>query len=223
MKDLLVFGNGNISKILSHYLEKNFNIIAYVAFKKYVSSKKFNNKPLFAAETIDKKFSPKKYKFITTIGYLEMNGVRKKIYKFLKSKNYKFINYIDKNANVPNDIKIGENNILLDHVSINPKTFLGNGNIFWSNSVISHNVKMKDFNWVSSGSIISGETTVGSCNFFGSNSVVSNNSLIGNNTFFGAGTLISGKIGNNNTFINSKSKRLKIKSTDFLKYIKNDR
>ena len=82
---------------------------------------------------------------------------------------------------------------------------------------------MKDFNWVSSGSIISGETTVGSCNFFGSNSVVSNNSLIGNNTFFGAGTLISGKIGNNNTFINSKSKRLKIKSTDFLKYIKNDR
>ena len=82
MKDLLVFGNGNISKILSHYLEKNFNIIAYVAFKKYVSSKNLIISLYLLQETIDKKFSPKKYKFITTIGYLEMNGVRKKYINF---------------------------------------------------------------------------------------------------------------------------------------------
>ena len=223
MKDLLVFGNGNISKILSQYLEKNYNILAYVSFKKFIKSKKFNNKPLFSAEKIDKKFSPKNYKFITTIGYIEMNNVRKNIHKFLKSKGYKFINYVHENVSLPTNVKIGENNILLDNVSINPKTVLGNGNIIWSNSVISHNVKMKDFNWVSSGSVVSGETTVGSCNFFGSNSTVSNNSLIGNNSFIGAGTLVSGKIGNNSTFINSKSKSLKIRSNIFLKYIKNER
>ena len=223
MDEILVFGNGNISKILSNYLEKNYNIVAYISLKKYISSKKFNNKPLYSIEKIKKRFSPKKYKFITAIGYLQMNSVRKSIHKLIKSKGYKFINFVDETVNIPSSVKIGENNIFLDNVSINPETVIGSGNILWSNSVISHNVKIKDFNWISSGSVISGETTVGSCNFFGSNSTTSNNSLIGNNTFIGAGTLISGKILNYSTIINSKSKTLKIKSNDFLSYLKNER
>ena len=91
MEEILVFGNGNISKIISNYLEKNYNIVAYVSLKKYISSKKFNNKPLYSIEKIKKIFSPKKYKFITAIGYLEMNSIRKNIHKHIKSKGYKFI------------------------------------------------------------------------------------------------------------------------------------
>ena len=49
--------NGNISKILSKYLEKKYQIIAYVSFKKFVKSKNFNGRPLIA-ENI-KKNSPK--------------------------------------------------------------------------------------------------------------------------------------------------------------------
>ena len=33
MDEILVFGNGNISKILSNYLEKNYNIVAYISLK----------------------------------------------------------------------------------------------------------------------------------------------------------------------------------------------
>ena len=54
MDEILVFGNGNISKILSNYLEKNYNIVAYISLKKYISSKKFNNKPLYSIEKIKK-------------------------------------------------------------------------------------------------------------------------------------------------------------------------
>lgn len=223
MKNLLVFGNGNISKILSSYLEQNFNIVAYVAFKKFIKSKNFNNKPLIDAERVAQKYSPKKYKFITAIGYIEMNDVRKKIYSFLKSKGYKFENFIQKDIRLPKNFKIGENNILLENVSINPESIIGNGNIFWSNSVVSHNVKIMDFNWISSGTIISGESVIGNKNFFGSNSIISNNSYIENNVFLGAGTINSGKIKSNSTIISSTSKKIVVKSIDFLKYKKYER
>ena len=223
MEELIVFGNGNISKILSKYLEKKYQIIAYVSFKKFVKSKNFNGRPLIIAENIKKKFSPKNYKFIIAVGYLGMNSVRSKIYKFIRSKGYKFTNYIDESVYIPTGTKIGENNFLLEKVSINPECSLGNGNVIWSNSVISHNVKLNNFNWISSGSVISGDTSIGNCNFFGSNSTISNNCKIGNNNFIGARTLISGKILSKNTIIESKSKKLEIKSIDYLNYLRNER
>ena len=222
MEEIIVFGNGNISKILSTYLKKKFNIIAYASKKKFIKSKKFNNRPIYSLEELKKKFSPKKYKIITAIGYLEMNNVRKKIFENLKSEGYNFVNYIDNSAQVPNDVMIRENNILLDNVSINPGSKIGNGNIIWSNSVISHNVRLNNFNWVSSGTVISGDTSIGNCNFFGSNSIISNNSLIANSIFVGAGALVTGKIRNESTIINSTSKKIEIKSLDFLKYLKNE-
>ena len=222
MEEIIVFGNGNISKILSTYLKKKFNIIAYASKKKFIKSKKFNNRPIYSLEELKKKFSPKKYKIITAIGYLEMNNVRKKIFENLKSEGYNFVNYIDNSVQVPNDVIVRENNILLDNVSINPGSKIGNGNIIWSNSVISHNVRLNNFNWVSSGTVISGDTSIGNCNFFGSNSIISNNSLIANSIFVGAGALVTGKIRNESTIINSTSKKIEIKSLDFLKYLKNE-
>ncbi len=222
MEEIIVFGNGNISKILSTYLKKKFNIIAYASKKKFIKSKKFNNRPIYSLEELKKKFSPKKYKIITAIGYLEMNNIRKKIFESLKSEGYNFVNYIDNSAQVPNDVMIRENNILLDNVSINPGSKIGNGNIIWSNSVISHNVRLNNFNWVSSGTVISGDTSIGNCNFFGSNSIISNNSSIANSIFVGAGALVTGKIRNESTIINSTSKKIEIKSLDFLKYLKNE-
>ena len=222
MEEIIVFGNGNISKILSTYLKKKFNIIAYASEKKFIKSKKFNNRPIYSLEELKKKFSPKKYKIITAIGYLEMNNVRKKIFENLKSEGYNFVNYIDNSVQVPNDVIVRENNILLDNVSINPGSKIGNGNIIWSNSVISHNVRLNNFNWVSSGTVISGDTSIGNCNFFGSNSIISNNSFIGNSVFVGAGALVTGKIRNESTIINSTSKKIEIKSLDFLKYLKNE-
>lgn len=222
MEEIIVIGNGNISKILSSYLKKKFNIIAYASKKKFIKSKKINNKPVYSLEELKKKFSPKKYKIITAIGYLEMNNVRKKIFEDLKSEGYNFVNYIDNSAQVPNDVIIRENNILLDNVSINPGSKIGNGNIIWSNSVISHNVRLNHFNWVSSGTVISGDTSIGNCNFFGSNSIISNNSFIANSIFIGAGALVTGKVRNESTIINSTSKKIEIKSLDFLKYLKNE-
>ena len=222
MEEIIVFGNGNISKILSTYLKKKFNIIAYASKKKFIKSKKFNNRPIYSLEELKKKFSPKKYKIITAIGYLEMNNVRKKIFENLKSEGYNFVNYIDNSVQVPNDVIVRENNILLDNVSINPGSKIGNGNIIWSNSVISHNVRLNHFNWVSSGTVISGDTSIGNCNFFGSNSIISNNSFIANSIFIGAGALVTGKVRNESTIINSTSKKIEIKSLDFLKYLKNE-
>ncbi len=222
MKDILVFGNGRISKILSTYIKKKFNIKAYTVFKKFLKQKKFNDLPIIETESLKKKYSPKKYKIIIAVGYLEMNDVRKHAFKFLKKEGYNFENYIDNDSLIFPNMKIGTNNFILENVSINPETKIGSGNVVWSNSVISHNVSIKDFNWISSGCVISGDCKVGNNNFFGSNSTISNNTFIPNYTFLGAGTLISGKIESNKTYIKEKTIKYNFESKKFLKLLKNE-
>lgn len=222
MKSILVCGTGNIALILSYFLQKKYNIVGYLAFKKYIKKKKFNGKPLIPIENAERYFCTNETKIISAIGYLEMNEIRKKSYLFLRKKGFKFFNYFDENSGISNDLCIGKNNFILDNVSINPKVKIGDGNIIWSNSTISHNTKIGNFNWISSGAVISGETKVGSLNFFGSNATVANNTTINNKVFVGANTLVSGNLKSSSTYINSVTKKINIDSTNFLKFLKNN-
>ena len=220
MKKLIICGNGNISRNLSCYLQKNFEILAYTIPNKFIKKSNYKNKPVIPIEKIDKFYSPKEVVCITAIGYLEMNKVREDLTNFLKKKKFKFTNYIDDKAFLSSDLIIGKNNFILDNVSVSNNCKIGHGNIFWSNSTLSHNSKIKNYNWISSGSIISGHVNIGNKNFFGSNSTISDKSLLGNSVFVGANTLITGKISNNTTFIANKTQKLNIKSLNYLKYLK---
>ena len=218
MQKILIYGNGKVAKILFQFLKKNFHVEAFTVDEKLIKQKYIEGLPLVGFEKIHKKFDTNDYKMIIAVGYSQMNCIREQKYKEAKFKGYSFINYIHPSVEIHEKVKIGKNNIILDHVAIQPYASIGNSNFLWSNSVIGHGSAIRDYNWIASGAVISGDAIVKSKCFFGVNASIGHNVTIENENFIGANTLITKNTGKKNVFISQEGQKFRAESKQFLKF-----
>lgn len=80
------------------------------------------------------------------IGYKEMRN-RKVLYDIAKDKGYELANYISSKAIIYDNLEVGENNVIMGNVQIEPFVKIGNNNIFWSDTLICHDTRIKDHNF----------------------------------------------------------------------------
>lgn len=218
MEKIIVFGNGHIATILSHYLCQQYEVVAYTVDDEFVQQDLFNGKPLVKLSQVAERFPPNSHKMICAIGFLQLNKVRENAYLKSKALGYSFINYIDKNANVIGCDSIGENNFILDNVSIQPGTTIGNGNMLWSNSTLAHGTKIQHFNWITSGTTIAGDVVLGSRNFLGINASIAHQKVIADDCFISANTLVNTDLISNQVVLSSPGEVIKLDSHKFLKF-----
>tara|TARA_B100000242_G_C43015412_1_gene472151 strand:- start:670 stop:1335 length:666 start_codon:yes stop_codon:yes gene_type:complete len=218
LQKILIYGNGKVAKILFQFLKKNFHVEAFTVDEKLIKQKYIEGLPLVGFEKIHKKFDTNDYKMIIAVGYSQMNCIREQKYKEAKFKGYSFINYIHPSVEIHENVKIGKNNIILDHVAIQPYASIGNSNFLWSNSVIGHGSAIRDYNWIASGAVISGDAIVKSKCFFGVNASIGHNVTVENENFIGANTLITKNTGKKNVFISQEGQKFRAESKQFLKF-----
>lgn len=218
MENLIIYGNGRIAKIVYHYLRNNYNVVGFTVEKDFIKDTEIESLPLVAFEEVESIFSPLSHKMIVLVGYIEMNEIRTSKYLEGKNKGYKFVNYIHPSVARFSNVVIGENNVVLDHVSLQPFSQLGNSNFLWSNCVVAHGSNVGDGNWITSGVVISGDATLGSNCFLGVNSTIGHNVKIGNSCFVGANTLISKNINDDEVHISRDGEKYRLDSKRFLKF-----
>ena len=166
--------------------------------------------------------SPSKYEIFVSVGYSDMNKTREAIYNRIKKLGYKSPNIIHPNANLPNDLILGENCFIMNDVHIHPLVKIGNNNFIWSGSIISHHVKVGNNCWFTSGSSIAGRTKIGNNCFFGINATITNNISIGNNCFIGARSLVSKNLKNKSVVISPADIKHKLDSEQFINFLNDD-
>lgn len=219
MQKILIYGNGKIADIIYHYLKNEFDIIAFCVEEKYKKSDKFSDDlPLVAFENVELEYSVNDYKMLIAVGYVDMNLVRERIYIEAKKKGYRFVNYIHKSVTIGDKVVLGENNIVLDNVSFQPHSKIGNGNIIWSNVVIAHGVNIGDLNWITSGVVVGGDAKIGSKCFLGLNSTISHNCNIADENFIGANTLVIKDTKSKEVYISREGERFRLDSKRFLQF-----
>ena len=218
MEKVIIYGNGKIAKIIYHFLKKQFDVVAFTVDKQYIQNNILEGLPVVAFENVQKNYKIDIYKMLIAIGYVEMNSIREKKYLEAKKLGYKFINYIHPSVHIHDNIEIGENNIILDHVTIQPYTQIGNSNFLWSNSVVAHGSKIQNTNWITSGVVISGDTNIKSKCFLGVNSSVGHNITIENETFIGANTLVTRSSKEKEVFISNDGQKFRLDSQKFLQF-----
>ncbi|XSZ47744.1 hypothetical protein ACP8HZ_05615 [Francisella noatunensis] len=103
---------------------------------------------LIEFEDIQNQCDPKEHKMLIAVGYVQMNNIRERKYQEAKKKGFSFINYIHPSVEIHENIEMGENNIVLDHVTIQPYVKIGSSNFVWSNAVIAHGSVIDDTNWM---------------------------------------------------------------------------
>ena len=218
MDKIIVYGNGNIAKIVYHFLKKKFDVVGFTVDKKYIIETSIEGLPLVPFENVQEKYDVSKYKMIEAIGTIQMNNVREKKYQEAKEKGYNFVNYIHPSVEIHENLKIGENNIILDHVAIQPYVKIGNSNFLWSNTTLGHGSSMENTNWITSGVVISGDVILKSKCFLGVNATIGHNISIGSENFIGANTLITKNTNEKEVFISKDGEKFRLDTQRFLKF-----
>lgn len=219
MSKLVILGNGSMAQVLYSYLKDRYQICGFCVDKKCIKDKFIFNKPVVAIEKIEEYFSCNEYKIANSIGYVEMNDIRKSRYINLKEKGFKFISYIHPSVKIHENVKIEDGCIILDFVSIHPNTTIKEGTFISSNVSIGHDSCIGEFNWINSGVSIAGFVNTGKNCFWGINSCCGNNINIGNYNYIGANTLVNKNTNDNEVFISASGEKFKLSSKKFLSFI----
>lgn len=216
---IIILGNGSMAQVLFSYLKDEHEVCGFCVDKCCISTNEFLKLPLVAFEDVEKFYPPNEYKMINSIGYIEMNNLRKQRCEDAKQKGYELLSYIDKSVKIHNGVEIGENCIILEFVSIHPNTKIHDGTFILNNVSIGHDCNIEEYNWINSGVSIAGFANIGKGCFWGINSSCSNNLTIGNYNYISANTLINKNTQDGEVYISSCGEKFKLSSRNFLKFI----
>jgi sugar O-acyltransferase (sialic acid O-acetyltransferase NeuD family) len=193
MSKIIIFGTGDIAQIANYYfnIDTPHKVIAFTVNKKYITTDRFEDIPVYAFEDIEKAFPPSEYKMFIALSYSNMNRIREEKYFEAKAKGYELISYISSKCSNMTQYEIGDNCFIFEDNTIQPFVKIGNNVTLWSGNHIGHHSKIHDHNFISSHVVISGHCIIESNCFLGVNSTLAHKVTIATGTLLGAGVIIS--------------------------------
>jgi len=220
MKKLILFGNGKIADVVFYYFNNHskYNVVAFTCDRDFIVTPQFNGLPVIPFEEIEERFPPSDYCMFIAIGYQDLNNLRTKKYMAAKEKGYNIISFIHPQTDVPNNVEIGENTIIMNNAVVQPCVKIGNNVFVWGGTVIGHHSIVGDNCWLTSSTNVSGNVVIGKNCFFGINATLGHSIKIGDNCFIGANALQVKNLANDKVVIAESSKVIKLSSKDFLRF-----
>jgi sugar O-acyltransferase (sialic acid O-acetyltransferase NeuD family) len=215
---LIIYGNGRIARIIYQYVKNQYDVACFTVEKDYLVDLTMEGFPVLPFEGIEQAYSPHENNMLVAVGYVQMNRVRQKKALEAKDKGYKLINYVHPTVHLHDDLVMGENNVILDQVSVQPGVSIGNNNFIWSNAVVAHGCTVEDNCWITSGTTIAGDSTIKSGSFLGVNSTIGHNLVIGTHNFIGANSLIVRSTASDAVYISRESEKHRLDSYRFLQF-----
>ena len=222
--NIIIFGTSKVSDVVYTCIkdENAFNIVGFCVDKEYIQESERFGLPVVAFDEIEKKFPPDKFKMLVAIGYHQMNKIREQKCIEAEQKGYELVSYINKNADVAPNVKIGQNCIILDNVSVEPFVEIGNNVCLYCNSTIAHHSTIEDNVWVTSGTVVGGNSIVGKNTFLGINATIGHNIKIGAENFIGAGALVTKNTEDKSVFVCPDTPKYRLNTDQFMKLFKFD-
>lgn len=141
------------------------------------------------------------YDFIVAIAN---NKTRKKI---VESSDIPFVNIIHPDSCVSKLATIGEGNIILPNVTIDPEAVIHNHVVINKNTSIGHNVEMENYSQASPGCLLGG--SVKECTFLGMGTMLLPNITVGKDSIVGAGSVVTKEIPASCTAVGAPAKPIK--------------
>ena len=84
------------------------------------------------------------------IGFSQMRN-RKILFDKAKNKGYALVNFISPKAVIHDNLILGENNVIQSSVDIDIFVTIGDNNVFWTGSILGHNLVVGNHNYISGG------------------------------------------------------------------------
>ncbi|MCP3054982.1 acetyltransferase [Aurantimonas marianensis] len=192
MKDLLIFGTGQIAELAHYYFTNDTQrrVVAFTVDGAHMDGDTFQGLPVITFEEIEQRFSPEDHDAFVALSYSRLNALRREKYLACKDKGYGCASYISSRATVLNDGRIGENCFVLESNVVQPFVTIGNNVTLWGGTHVGHHSIVESHCFLAPYSVVSGNVCIGESCFVGVNATLRDGVAIGANCVIGAGALI---------------------------------
>lgn len=170
-KIILIGGGGHCHSVIDVIEQENrYEIIGIVDTKENIGKKVLDYKIIACDDDLETIFLSCKNALIT-VGQIESNKIRVKIYNKLKEIGFNLPVIISRLAYVSKYSSIEEGTIIMHHALVNANTKIGKNCIINTKALIEHDCIVEDNCHISTASVINGGVIVKNDSFVGSNSV----------------------------------------------------
>ncbi len=216
----IIYGNGSIARLLFSYARHSLDIAGFTVDAAFIEegASKFCGLDLVPYAEVETVFPTEYYQMIVAVGFVEMNAVRELILEDARAKGYSLASYIHESVIRHDDVSLGNNNIILDHVSIHPGCKIAEGVFISSNVNIGHDCRIDTYNWINSGVSIAGGCQLGKNGFWGVNACSAHGLNIGANNFIAGNTLINKNSADNDVYFSEAGQKFRLGSKAFLRF-----
>ena len=210
-RNYIVIGNGSFPYMIYKFLkeEKMGNILAFVADSEFIDKGDYDGIPIIDFQCLFKEYSTD-IELIMGIGYTKMGTIREEKFKLCKDNGFSFGNIIHPSARVHSTVRMGEGNVLLEDVDIQPDAVIGDANLFLAGSFFGHDSVAESYNTFCVKSVVTGFVEIKNHCFIGTLSTMNNRIVIGDYTFMGASTFASRSTNRNTVIMPNKCKYLEV-------------
>ncbi|MCI5058107.1 MAG: acetyltransferase [Flavobacteriales bacterium] len=217
MKDLIIFGTGDIAELAKYYFEQDSDtrVVAFTVDREFIIEDSFHNLPVIPFDEIAQKYPSKHFDMFIALSYTRMNRLREEKFYEAIGLGYKLVSYISSNVSNYSSHGFGQNCFILEDNTIQPYVKIGDNVTLWSGNHIGHHSVIKSHNFVSSHVVISGHCQVRSNCFIGVNATIGHNVTLDSGTLVGAGAIITKSTEANGVYVPSKSIKLERPSNSF--------
>jgi len=166
---ILIGGGGHCRSVIDVIeLEGKYKIAGVIDKKKLIGQDVLGYKVIGCDDDLAELF--KKYKFaIVTVGQIQSNTLRVKLFNILKNIGYTLPTIISPLAYLSKYATIEEGSIIMHHALVNTNAKVGKNCIINTKALIEHDAVIEDNIHISTGAIINGGVVVKENSFVGSN------------------------------------------------------
>ena len=171
--------------------DTSYEVAAFSVESAYLKREKFHGLPVVSFESLERIYDPKTHDVFVAVVYTQLNRLRTRLARAVKTKGYKLASYISPRAFVWRNVELGEHCFIFEDNTVQPYVKIGNNVVLWSGNHIGHHSIIRDNCFISSHVVISGFCDIGENSFLGVNSAIANNLKVGRDNWIGPGVTIT--------------------------------
>ncbi len=190
--EIVVFGVGGLAEVIYAYLteDSDHEVVAFTVHEEYLTEKKFKGLHVVPFSSLEKEYTPTRYRMFVAMGHSGFNSDRTRVYEQCKAKGYRCISYFNSKAIHWGKLVMGENCLVCESSVIQAGVTMGNNVFIRSACNIGHHTVIDDHCFIASGAVIAGKCRIGRGSFIGVNATIRDRIVVASNSVVGAGALI---------------------------------
>jgi sugar O-acyltransferase (sialic acid O-acetyltransferase NeuD family) len=219
---IVIFGAGKIADEAYFYLTNDspHEVVAFTVDREHLSANEKLGLPVVAFEDVSRDYLPGDFKMFVAIGYQDLNKLRARKYEEAKTRGYELVSYVSSRASNFGGVEIGDNCFVLEFVTIQPCSKIGNNVFLWSGNHVGHHASVGDHCYIAGNVVISGNTKIEPYCFIGVSATLGHEITVGAESFVGAGSLITKNVEPKSVYITPDTPKFRLDSPAFLRLTK---